>query len=532
MAGGSDITPPGPGEPLPDAFRPGPGVSSPDQALAPLQGFSLLLLTIVLPLAAFIQVLDNTIAVVAIPTIVGSLGASSSQGTWLVTAYSVANAIALPLSGWLGRRMGEVRLFLWSIAAFTFISFLCGLASSLEVLVLLRLLQGFTGAPLMTLSQSLIINNYPRDKRAMAIALWSMTASIAPIFGPLVGGYISDNYYWGWIFFFKIPIGVLVLGFSWWLLRGRESFRLSLPVDVGGLVLLTLGIGAFQFMLDSGKDLDWFNSPLIVSLAIIAAVGLILLVIWELTSEHPVVNLFLLSNRNFCIGIIITTVVGFVYIGTVALLPLLIQTQLRYTPTMAGLLLAPSGICAVLLTPVMGKYADRVDLRLLIIMGSLAFVAAMWMRTFFSPAADMLFIIIPQMVQGVGMALFFTPATIVAFSTIKAEDMASASSLFNFVRILAGALGTSVCITMWHRREALHHTVLSSRIDPYNPAASDTFAALEGLGLNAQEGAAWVAHEITRQGFILGAAEIYWLCAVLLALSAIPVFFMKTDAGK
>ncbi len=510
--------PPGAGRQ--DAASPAP--PPPPRELPPLTGLSLALLTLALPLATFMQVLDTTIANVAIPTIAGNLGASSSQGTWVITSYSVANAIALPITGWLAKRLGEVSLFLWSTALFALTSFMCGIAASLEMLVLFRVVQGAVAGPMMPLAQSLLLNNYPPAKRNMAIALWSMTVSVAPIFGPVLGGYISDNYHWGWIFFINVPLGALVLFLVSSLLHERETERRSQPMNYVGLALLVLGVGAFQMMLDRGKELDWFNSTEIVFLAVIAAVGLTLLVAWELTDKHPVVDFTLFRSRNFSIGVLCISLGMMIYLGTVVLLPLLLQTQFGYTATLAGLASAPIGFVPVLLAPFIGRYSHKIDLRFLISFGFVVFAACMYTRTWFSPAMDFRFVVIPQLVQGFAIAFFFVPITTLTFAELKPPQMASAASLFNFLRTLFGAIGASVVTTLWERREALHHINLTSHIHPYNPLAADTLDLLQRLGFSQQQSAGFLAREITRQGFILAATEIYWLSSLaFLALIAV-----------
>lgn len=490
--------------------------------LPPLQGVPLILLTVMLPLATFMQVLDTTIANVAVPTIAGNLGASNSQGTWIITSYSVANAIALPVTGWLARRFGEVRLFLWSTALFAVTSLLCGLSTSLGMLVFSRVLQGAASGPMLPLAQSLLLNNYPPARRNMAIALWSMTVSVAPIFGPVLGGWISDNYYWGWIFFINVPMGILIVFIAAQLLRGRESRTVRLPLNYIGLGLLVLGVGALQMMLDRGKELDWFNSQVIIILAVLAVAGLAFLVAWELTDENPVVDLRLFASRNFTVGVVCISLGMMLFLGTVVLLPLLLQTQYGYTATLAGLAAAPIGFLPVALAPVIGKHMGKIDLRILITFGFLTFAACMYTRTWFSPDMDMRFVMLPQFAQGLANALFFTPLTALAFSGLRPEQMASAAGLFNCVRTLFGAIGVSVTTTLWERREAMHHTHLTEFITPYTPAAQDRLELLQHLGMDAQGGAGYLAAQITRQGFIISANEIYYACALaFLALIAV-----------
>ncbi|MDL2316960.1 DHA2 family efflux MFS transporter permease subunit [Desulfovibrio sp. OttesenSCG-928-A18] len=485
------------------------------------------MLTVALPLATFMQVLDSTIANVAVPTIAGNLGASSSQGTWIITSYAVANAISLPITGWLARRFGEVRLFIVSVILFGIASFLCGIATSLTTLVIYRVLQGAVSGPMIPLAQSLLIVNYPRHKRNMAIALWSMTVSVAPICGPVLGGWISDNYQWGWIFFINVPVSALVAFMVWHLLRGRESTRVRSPLNYVGLALLVFGVGALQMMLDRGKELDWFNSPEIITLAVTAFVGISLLIAWELSDKNPIIDLRLFKSRNFSIGVICISLGMMVFLGTVVLLPLLLQTQYGYTATLAGLAAAPIGILPVLLSPLVGKYAHKTDLRILISIGFFTFAACMYVRTWFSPDMDMRFVIIPQFIQGLANALFFTTLTALAFASLKPWQMASAAALFNFLRTLCGGIGTSVVTTLWERREALHHTHLTEHITPYNPLALEALDRLQNLGLDATQSAAFLASQITKQGFIMSANEVYLVCAVCFLAMIGLVWFAK-----
>ncbi|MGL5236675.1 MAG: DHA2 family efflux MFS transporter permease subunit, partial [Plesiomonas shigelloides] len=260
---------------------------------APLEGKSLIWATLALSMATFMQVLDSSIANVAIPTISGSLGASTTQGTWVITSFGVANAISLPLTGWFAKRFGEVKLFLWSTVLFTLFSWLCGISSSLEMLIFFRVMQGLVSGPMIPLSQSLLLANYPPAKRAIALSLWSMTVIVAPICGPVLGGYISDNYHWAWIFFINVPVGIFVVLLTARVLEGRETQKEYKPMDTIGLGLMVLGVGSLQIMLDQGRELGWFNSNEIVILAVLAVVSLAFFIVWELTDDNPVIDLSL-----------------------------------------------------------------------------------------------------------------------------------------------------------------------------------------------------------------------------------------------
>ena len=500
----------------------------PQSHFKPLQGGALAMLTLVLSLATFMLVLDSTIANVAIPTIAGDLGASSSQGTWVITSFGVANAISIPITGWLAKRFGEVRLFLIATLLFVLASWLCGIANSLEMLIVFRVLQGAVAGPIIPLSQSLLLNNYPPEKRGMALAFWSMTIVVAPICGPILGGWISDNIHWGWIFFINVPIGLAVVLISWKILEGRESRISHQPVNTIGLILLALGVGALQLMLDQGRELDWFNSTEIVVLTIIAAVGLIALIIWELTDDNPVVDVSLFKSRNFTVGCVSTSLAFLVYSGTVVLIPLLLQQVYNYTATWAGLAAAPVGLLPILLAPIIGKFGNKIDMRILITVSFMVYALTFyWRAVTFEPEMTFMDVALPQFVQGLAVACFFMPLTTITLSGLPPEKMASASSLFNFLRTLAGSIGTSLTTFIWYNREAVHHTQLTEVINPYNPISQQFFQTMGSFGLSEEQTASYLARQITAQGFIIGANEIFLVSAITFISLVVLIWFAK-----
>ena len=500
----------------------------PQSHFKPLQGGALAMLTLVLSLATFMLVLDSTIANVAIPTIAGNLGASSSQGTWVITSFGVANAISIPITGWLAKRFGEVRLFLIATLLFVLASWLCGIANSLEMLIVFRVLQGAVAGPIIPLSQSLLLNNYPPEKRGMALAFWSMTIVVAPICGPILGGWISDNIHWGWIFFINVPIGLAVVLISWKILEGRESRISHQPVNTVGLILLALGVGALQLMLDQGRELDWFNSTEIVVLTIIAAVGLIALIIWELTDDNPVVDVSLFKSRNFTVGCVSTSLAFLVYSGTVVLIPLLLQQVYNYTATWAGLAAAPVGLLPILLAPIIGKFGNKIDMRILITISFMVYALTFyWRAVTFEPEMTFMDVALPQFVQGLAVACFFMPLTTITLSGLPPEKMASASSLFNFLRTLAGSIGTSLTTFIWYNREAVHHTQLTEVINPYNPISQQFFQTMGSFGLSEEQTASYIARQITAQGFIIGANEIFLVSAITFISLVVLIWFAK-----
>ncbi|MDR1577986.1 MAG: DHA2 family efflux MFS transporter permease subunit [Deltaproteobacteria bacterium] len=479
----------------------------------PLSGASLIILTIALPLATFMQVVDTTIANVAIQTISGNLGASYSQGSWIITSYSVANAIILPISGRLAQRFGEKRLFLWSTGLFSLTSMACGLAQDMTTLVVFRILQGAVGGPMIPLAQSLLMNNYPREKQVMALALWSMTISVAPVFGPIMGGYISDNYHWSWIFFINVPIGFIVLFLASGVLVGRET-KISRPHWSGiSFGLLALGVGALQMTLDRGKDLDWFNSPTIRVMGVLAAVGLALLLVWEKDNPKALIDLSLFKNRNFSVGVSLISLGMALYLGTVILIPLLLQTRYGYTATWAGLATAPIGVIPVLLMPILGRYSKHIDMRYIITLGFAVIALTMSLRTGFSPGMDLKYVLIPQFVQGLGLTCFFVPITSIAFIGLEPTKIAAASGIYNCFRTLFSAIGASIFTTLWERREAYHHNRLSGLIDNLNPLATEGLEKLTNLGLTEEQATAYLERQITNQGYIIAANEIFQVCS-------------------
>src|SRR5689334_2469725 len=317
----------------------------------PLQGSSLVIGTIALSLATFMNVLDTSIANVSLPSIAGDLGVSPEQGTWVITSFGVANAISLPLTGWLSQRYGQVRLFTASIVLFVLASLACGLAPSLGLLIFFRIVQGFVAGPMIPLSQTLLLSTYPKEKSGTALAMWSITTLVAPVLGPLLGGWLTDNMSWPWIFWINVPVGLLAAGVTWSIYSARETATHKLPIDKVGLALLVIWVGSLQVMLDKGKDLDWFHSGQIVALAVAAMIGFALFIVWEITEQHPVVDLRLFKRRNFSMGAAATALAYAAFFGNVVLLPLWLQQYMGYTATLAGMAMAPVGLLAIIITP-------------------------------------------------------------------------------------------------------------------------------------------------------------------------------------
>ncbi|KVV49633.1 multidrug resistance protein B [Burkholderia territorii] len=495
----------------------------------PLQGGQLVLGTIAVSLAVFMNVLDTSIANVAIPTISGDLGVSSDQGTWVITSFAVANAISVPLTGWLTDRFGQVRLFLASIILFVISSWMCGLAPSLPFLLASRVLQGAVAGPMIPLSQSLLLSSYPRAKAPMALALWSMTTLIAPVAGPILGGWISDNYSWPWIFYVNIPVGIAAALATWSIYRTRESTVRRAPIDGVGLALLVLWVGSLQIMLDKGKDLDWFASTTIIVLALIAVISFAFFVIWELTAEHPVVDLSLFRMRNFTGGTIALAVGYGLYFGNLVLLPLWLQTQIGYTATDAGLVMAPVGLFAILLSPLTGKFLPRTDPRYIATAAFLTFALCFWMRSRYTTGVDEWSLTLPTLVQGIAMAGFFIPLVSITLSGLPGHRIPAASGLSNFVRIMCGGIGTSIFQTAWDHRNNFHHAQLVEQTNPYNPTFNQAVTQMGNLGLTRDQAHGLINNMATQQAAQLGVNDLFYISAAIFVLLIGLIWITKPE---
>ncbi len=483
--------------------------------IEPLKGGSLVLGTIALSLATFMNVLDSSIANVSLPTIGGDLGVSLNQVTWVITSFAVANAISIPLTGWLTMRFGAVRLFTWSVVLFVLASLLCGLAPSIELLIVCRVIQGAVAGPMIPLSQSLLLSSYPASRSGTALAMWSVTTLVAPVAGPLLGGYITDNFSWPWIFYINIPIGLATAWITWAIYRKRESPTRKLPVDAVGLALLVIWVGSLQVALDKGKELDWLASPLILTLALVALVGFVVFLIWELTDEHPVVDLRLFKRLNFSVGAVALSLGYGVFFGNVVLLPLWLQEYMGYTATWAGLVTAPVGVLAILFSPIVGKNVNRVDPRLLASVSFMVFALVFYMRSGFNTQTDVHTLLVPTIIQGIAMAFFFIPLVSLTLSGLRPDQIPAASGLSNFLRITAGAFGTSIATTLWDNRATLHHTQLIEHISPYNDQASDALNKLQQSGLTLGQATAQINQVVTQQAAMLSADDIFYVSSLI-----------------
>ncbi|WP_018152909.1 DHA2 family efflux MFS transporter permease subunit [Leeia oryzae] len=496
-----------------------------------LHGAPLALFTLAVALGTFMEVLDTTITNVAIPHIAGNLAVSSNQGTWVISSYGLASAIAVPLTGWLAQRFGQVRMFVISVLLFTLTSMLCGFATSLPMLVFFRFMQGLVSGPMVPLSQTLLLSNYPPEKKGVALALWAMTVIVAPIFGPLLGGWLTDNLSWPWIFFINAPIGIFSAIATWSLIRHRETPRVKKPIDVVGLVLLFVGVGSLQLMLDNGSDNDWFNSPFILTLAIIAAVALSFFVAWELTDEHPVVDLSLFKSHNFRYGVLALSLGMFCFFGSTVLFPLYLQTVMGYTSTWAGLATAPVGILAFVFSPIIGKNIARLNLRLVASFAFIVFAVTMFWFASFSLDTDFRHMFMPRLLQGIGVACFFVPINTIIMSGLPPHRMAAAAGLSNFFRTLAGSFATAIAVTAWDHRASFHHARLTENMTAFNPVTSGVLDTLQTAGLPLQGAYKQLDQMITQQSFMMATIDVFHSFGLLFLLLIGVIWLTKPIAG-
>jgi DHA2 family multidrug resistance protein len=486
---------------------------------------------VALALGTFMQVLDTSIANVSIPTIAGNLGVSSDQGTWVITSFAVANGISVPLTGWLMQRFGVVRTFVVSVILFTIASLLCGVAWSLPSLIGFRVLQGAVSGPMIPGSQALLINVFGPARRGLALTIWSMTTLLAPIAGPLLGGYISDNYIWPWIFLINVPVGLLCGFLCWTNLKSQETPTRKLPIDRIGLGLLIVWVGALQIMLDKGKDLDWFHSTAIVIMLIVTVTAFIAWLIWELTEKAPIVDLSLFKSRSFSLGTVALCMGYAVFFGNVVLLPLWLQSNEGYTATWAGLVSAPSGVTAILTSLLVGSLIRKVDPRVLAAASFGFYAISYFMRAQLTADASFVAFMMPQLVQGLAMGIFFVSMLAVIFDGLPAEKIPAASGLSNFLRITAGSFATSLTTTLWDRRETLHQSRLAESANVFAPAFQHSLAQMHQLGMNDQTAAAAMTQGLIGQSYLLSSLDLFylsgWLCIALIPLC----FLVKRPAA-
>ena len=507
---------------------------------AALSGIKLILATLALGMGSFMNILDLTIVNVAVPTMAGDFAVSPTQATWIITSYSVSEAIMLPLAGYLAGRFGEVRSFVAATLLFTLASLVCAMSVSFPMLLAARVLQGVCGASMIPLSQTLLTAIYPPHQRGLALGIWAMTTVIAPIAGPLAGGWLTDNASWHWIFLVNLPVGLLVGISVAAMLSHRDAVqpgKRDQKMDWVGLSLLIVGIGSLQILLDKGNELDWFSSGTIITLAVTAVLALLVFVIWELDAHHPLVDLRLFARRNFLVGAVCLFLGMMAFFGVVVIIPLWLQTYQGYTSLWAGKSVAFGGVLAVILGPVIGANIGRVDARAVTTFGFIVFALVGYWSARFTPDIDYWSIAISRLYMGIGISCFFLPLVTISLSGLPAERIAAASGLSNFMRNLGASFGTAITTWLWTSKAAEYHARLVENIQPYNPVATDYLKQLHHLGMPGDTAYAYLENLVTVQSYTLATDQILKISAtlmlslILLIWWAKPPFVAKRGGG-
>jgi DHA2 family multidrug resistance protein len=489
-------------------------------------------------LATFMEVLDTSVANVALPHIAGNLSATIDESTWVLTSYLVSNAIILPMGGWFSMLLGRKRFYMICVALFTVASLLCGVAPTLGALIVFRILQGLGGGALQPMSQAILVESFPREKHGMAMAVYGMGVVFAPVIGPTLGGWLTDNYSWRWIFLINLPFGILSLALTAWLVHDppylvRKSFGNGLKVDYIGFGLLALGLGALEVVLDEGQREDWFSSNFIVIAAILCVFSLAAVVFWELRQKQPVIDFHVLKERNFMLATVSMLVLGFVLYGSTALLPLFLQTLLGYTALLSGLVLSPGGIAILLCMPLVGILLRKFEPRWLVVFGVLISSAGLLAMSRFNLNLDFATAMRSRVVQSLGLAFLFVPISTTAFARIPRERTNYAAGLFNLARNIGGSSGIAAVTTILARRAQYHQSVLVSHMTPYDApyreALARTAMAVQSAGGSPPDAAAQ-AHGILygtllRQSSMLAFADAFWIMAVLF-IAVVPLMFL------
>jgi DHA2 family multidrug resistance protein len=479
-------------------------------------GLVLVAIIVILALGNFLSLLDLTITNVLVPHIAGALGSSPSDATWVITGYGVAEAITVPLTGWLAAQFGPVKVFVLGLAGFGVFSLLCGLAPTLNVLILCRVALGVCGGPLIPLSQTLLLKLVPKRHANAALSVWALTTILAPALGPVAGGLIGDNLDWQWAFYCKVPLSLLITLCAWRILTRYEAPTVKEPMDYVGLALLVAWVGALQIMLGDGQDRDWFGSGFIVLLLIVTIVCFIAFVIWEVTDRHPIVDLRVFRNRAFSVSMVVVALAYGVLFGGIVLIPLWLQTSMGYTSTWAGYISAFMGISSVAVAPLLALLMTRVDLRLLVSMGLFMAAAACWMYFGDDDQATFWQLVGPQLLLGAALMFIMVPLMEMSVSSLPAETTAAGAGQFNFIRTLASALAAAAVVAFWNDQTVADGAVLAAELQ--RPQGMLNAAAASGVG--AHRALSMLDFLTQGQSVMLATNHVFLVLAALMAATA------------
>ncbi len=503
------------------------------------------LITFTVMLATFMEVLDTSIANVSLPHIAGNLSASVDESTWVLTSYLVSNAIVLPLSGWFSTLFGRKRFYLSCVAIFTISSFLCGLAPNLWSLVLFRIFQGAGGGALQPISQSILIESFPRHRRGMAMALYGMGVVVAPIVGPTLGGWITDNYSWRWIFFINLPVGILSMVMTTMLVVDppylvRRSFRNGFRIDFIGLGLLSVGLGALQIVLDKGQREDWFESQFIVVFSVIAVAALIAVVFWELRQKDPVIELHLFKDRNFAASTFLIFILGVALYGSTVLMPIFLQTMMGYDATTSGMVLSPGGVVTLITMPIIGLLISKTQPRWLVVFGLIVGAVGLFEMASFNTNVSFTHAVWSRIILSAALGFLFIPINTAAYFFIPKQKYNQAAGLINLARNLGGSFGISFVATMLARRAQFHQNVLVSHITEYNPICRQMLAQAKQMFIHqgsdiyqaSMQAKAVLYGLVQRQATMLSFVDNFWLLGMMFIVMIPLVFVMRKTAVR
>ena len=492
-------------------------------------------------LGTFMEVLDTTVVNVSLPHIAGSLSATIDEATWVLTSYLVANAIILPMTGWLANQFGRKRLLMMSVTGFTAASFCCGFAPTLPLLILFRVIQGAAGGALQPLSQAVLLESFPPDQRGKAMGFWGQGIVVAPILGPVLGGWLTDTYSWRWVFYINIPFGIAAIVMTMLFIFDPPYIRrTSQRIDYWGMGMLAVGIGALQLMLDKGQEQDWFASHWITGLLVVSLVLLTAFIFHELYSPNPVVSLRVFKDRSYSTGVFLMTVLGFVLYGSLVLLPIWLQTLLGYPAVQAGIAMAPRGIGSFIGMSLIGRIMHRFDPRKFLAFGLLAGAGTLYQLSRMSLDAGYWDFFWPQFIQGISLAMLFVPLSTISMAAIPRENMGNATSLFNLLRNLGGGIGIAGVTTLVARHQQMHINVLGANVTLYSPKTRALLSGIQAGMKSHGPGAAAATRQsygvlygmVQRQATILSYIDVFQLLAVIFLLMTPLVLLMRKPSGS
>ena len=491
-------------------------------------------LTVMIP--TLMVIVDTSVVNVALDHIRGSLSAGIEETTWSITSYLAANAVVIPMTGWLARIFGRKRYLIFSIVMFTLSSLLCGLSWSIESLIFFRVLQGIGGGALQPLSQAILLETFPPKQHGIAMAVFGVGVMFGPIIGPFLGGWITDNWSWHWVFFINIPIGIFSVLMCLIVITDPDYVKKALiKIDYWGLMLLGLGVGCLQMVLDRGQSQDWFASPLITWLTVVSVIALVFFIVVELFAEHPIVNLREFRNYSFALGNVAVFFIMVNLFGNLILPPIYVQTLMGYTAILAGMVIMPGGIASLFAMPVVGRLINVFNPKYIVIFGILLMVFAAHLMSQFSLYADFMTIVQPRIIFGIGMACMFIPLMTLTLSSIPKEEMGNATSIFNLLRNLGGSVGIAFVTTMLSRRYQFHHARLAEHMSPfdlpYYLGAHQTSQNLIYKGFDGSvadhAGAGVIYEQMIRQAHMMAFNDVYHLISIMMLAMIIPVMFMR-----